>query len=374
MTNDGSNESKAVLISADLLWWGSDRVPGLKQQIHARCGIAEDAILLHGTHTHSGPQTSGLFTSYLGVMDESYVNALESRLIEGIEAAMFQVEPVRMEKVTGVSPLGINRRGVAKSPPETGPVDHDLRVVRFVTEDGCTKGLLVHYACHPVITRDNFVSSEYPGVAMEIVEQSVGGGVIAAFLQGTCGDINPGDDNQVIRGNNEVVLKIGKEFANYVMETQEKPHWHVAPCLLQWSKSVIELPLAKLPERERLMKSALLPGVIGEWSSLMLSRLDSLSPRIPLELTVLKLADNLSFIGMNAEVVVEYGLFIKQISEGNMLAMGYTNGMFGYIPTAQQLDEGGYESHESTFYFAMAASFDRAVESTLKEALRKLLG
>lgn len=380
VTSDESNrvsgdsaEEKAVLISADLLWWGSDRVPSIKRRICGRFGLAEDAILLHGTHTHSGPQTSGLFTSYLGVMDLSYIEAMENRVIEAVGVAFQHIDPVRIEQGIGYSPLGINRRGVLKSTPETGPVDHELRIVRFVKEDGATKGLLVHYACHPVITRENAVSSEYVGIALKFIERDLDEGAIAAFLQGTCGDINPSDGEQVIRGDNEVVMQIGKAFADCVIRMLEKPMRTLLTHRLQWSKTVIELPLSSLPEREQLESSALAPGVLGEWSSIMLERLDSLSSSIPLEITVVTLADGLSLIGLNAEVVVDYGLFIKRITQGSALPIAYTNGMIGYIPTAQQLSEGGYETHESTLYFAMASSFDHAVESTVKQALLKLL-
>src|SRR5262249_37896202 len=40
---EGESERKALLISADVLWWGSDRVPALKRRIHERYGIEEDA-------------------------------------------------------------------------------------------------------------------------------------------------------------------------------------------------------------------------------------------------------------------------------------------------------------------------------------------
>ncbi|NQX58247.1 neutral/alkaline non-lysosomal ceramidase N-terminal domain-containing protein [Paenibacillus qinlingensis] len=374
-TGDEKGEvvEKAVLISADLLWWGSDRVPVLKERIREQFGFAEDAILLHGTHTHSGPQTSNLFTSYLGVMDENYIGLMEDLIIEGITTALLQVEPVRIEQGIGSSPLGINRRGVVKSPQETGPVDHELRVIRFVKTDGDTKGLLVHYTCHPVITRDNFVSSEYIGVAMESVELIVGEGTVAAFLQGTCGDINPGDGKQVIRGNNDVVMQVATDFTKCVVETLDKPMRQLTPCHLEWRKTLVELPLKSLPDRCQLEKTAQSPGVLGEWSKLMLARLDSLSPSIPLEVSILKLAEELSILGMNAEVVVDYGLYIKQITKGTVLPIGYTNGMFGYIPTGQQLVEGGYETHESTLFFAMASSFDNSVELTVKEALFNLL-
>jgi hypothetical protein len=364
----------AVIISADLLWWGSDRVPEMLRRINARYGVAEDAILLHGTHTHSGPQTSGLFTSYLGPLEVGYVEWMEHQVIEGIEAAWKQAEPVRMEQGIGHSPLAINRRGVVKSPAETGPVDYELRVIRFVKEDGGTKGLLTHYACHPVISKDNSVSSEYTGVAMEIVEQTSGDGVVAAFLQGTCGDINPGDGERVIRGNNETVMQVGQAFAQRVIDTLNQPMKPLSPCRLKWSKTRVQLPLAPLPDREQLEITALSQGVAGEWSRIMLNRWDSLAPYLTMELIVLRLADSLSFIGMNAEVVVEYGLYIKSLTDGCVLPIGYTNGMFGYVPTARQLLEGGYETRASTVYFAMASSFDAAVEPTLKGAILGLLG
>src|SRR5690349_5501366 len=41
--------SRAVLISADLIWWGSDRVPAFKEAVHRRFGLEPEAVLLHGT-------------------------------------------------------------------------------------------------------------------------------------------------------------------------------------------------------------------------------------------------------------------------------------------------------------------------------------
>ncbi|MGG1513786.1 hypothetical protein ABE504_00125 [Paenibacillus oryzisoli] len=370
----GSAGQLALLVSADLLWWGSDRVPALKRRIRERFGITEDAILLHGTHTHSGPQTSGRFTSYLGVMDAEYVYALEQRVLDGIAEACRQLEPVRVEQASGQSPLGINRRGIVQTPPDPGPVDHELRVIRFVREDGSAKGLLVHYACHPVITRDNRVSAEYVGVAMGSVEQAVGGGAVAAFLQGTCGDINPGDGTQVLRGDHAAVTAVGEAFAECVLAALAGPMQESAACPLTWRKVSVELPLAPMPERAALEVTALAQGVLGEWSAIMLECYEALSPVIPLEITLLQLADGAVLLGMNAEIVVAYGLWIKSITGGAVLPMGYTNGMFGYIPTAQQLLEGGYETHESTLYFAMPASFDPAVEQVMKAGLRELLG
>ncbi|GGD78447.1 neutral/alkaline non-lysosomal ceramidase N-terminal domain-containing protein [Paenibacillus nasutitermitis] len=368
-SRNNGDAQRSLLISADLLWWGSDRVPDLKRRIHSRFGIEEAAILLHGTHTHSGPQTSLLFTSYLGQPDLVYLAKLEEHVLDGIEQALANLEPVRAERGTGQSLLGINRRGLRKSPPKTDEVDHELNVIRFTDLHDTPKAVFIHYACHPVITNENKFSSEYIGVAMETVEQQYGNGVVAGFLQGTCGDINPGDGQIVIRGTDEQVIEVGLAFAGDVLRVLDKPMTPLTGCRLQWRSETVELPLAALPDKQTLEDGLSLPDVHGEWHRIQLDRFHGLKQTMPLELTWLKLAEECSFLAMNAEIVVEYGLYLKRLSKGRILPIAYTNGMFGYVPTAAQLQEGGYESYDSTYYFAMPAVFDPKVEQVLKNAL-----
>ncbi|MBB6734321.1 hypothetical protein [Cohnella zeiphila] len=372
-SRDGGEERRSLLISADLIWWGSDRVPGLKRRIQERYGIDEAAILLHGTHTHSGPQTSGLFTSFLGEPDPVYLADLEERIVAGIGRAYDHLEPVRAERRIGRSALGINRRGLRKLPPVAGPADHELNVISYVLRGGQSKAVLVHYACHPVITNENRFSSEYVGVAMDAIEEQLGQGLVAGFLQGTCGDINPGDGQSVIRGTDERVVEIGRAFAEDVLRTLEQPGSALTGCQLRWRSESISLPLAALPDKADLESGLALPGVEGEWHRIQRSRWPSPEKAMPMEITLWRLAKEVSLLAMNAEVVVEYGLYIRRLSQGRILPVAYTNGMFGYVPTAEQLAEGGYESVESTRYFAMPSVFDPAVERVFKQALDRLI-
>ncbi len=50
---------------------------------------------------------------------------------------------------------------------------------------------------------------------MDTVEQTLGGGVISAYLQGCCGDINPAgaDGELILKGNDDEVTRIAKQFA-----------------------------------------------------------------------------------------------------------------------------------------------------------------
>lgn len=363
----------AVVVSADLIWWGSDRAAALKERIRKRWGVPETAILLHGTHSHSGPQTSARFTTYLGESDPEYLKFLEDAVLEGIGTAACSLDEVAVEKGSGLFALGINRRNIARTPPDPGPADHQLSVVRFRTREGKTKGLLVHYACHPVITRENVLSCEFPGVAMEEIENRLGGEAVAAYLQGTCGDVNPSRDGRVWRGTDDDVARAGLALADAAMSVLGGPLQPLPPAALRSHSAVVPLPLQPLPPVEELEKRADDPGVVGEWSRRMLAEYKRLQPFIGLELTRLTVAEGLSLLAMNAEVVVEYGLFVKGLSAGETLPVGYTNGMFGYIPTARQIAEGGYESIDSTVYFAMPAPFAPEVETVVRNALAGML-
>lgn len=92
-----------------------------------------------------------------------------------------------------------------------------------------------------------------------------------------------------------------------------------------------------------------------------------------LKVQYIKLNEQLSLLCCNAELVQAYGLFIKQLA-GNILPLGYSNGMIGYVPTQKQLAEGGYESVESIFYFGLPARLSSDNERNIQQAFKKILG
>ncbi|WP_409342368.1 neutral/alkaline non-lysosomal ceramidase N-terminal domain-containing protein [Paenibacillus sp. MBLB4367] len=364
--DEARNGQKALLISADLIWWGTDRVRGLKEQIARRWGIEEDAIIFHGTHTHSGPQTSSLFTPLLGEFDADYIRDMESKMVEGIERAGSRLEPVAIERGIGCCDIGVNRRLSAQmSPNLEGPTDPDVNVIRFVTEHGEPRALLVHYTCHPVVTRENLVSCEFTGVAMEQLEEAMGEGAIAAFLQGCCGDINPGMEGRFCFGDDSEVRQLGSKFAEAVLGILARPMAAVPPSPLGFVRKAVSLPLQKLPTLQELEDKKENDGVEGEWSRLLLEAPHKFVPHVAFELTLLTIGHGLSFLAMNSEVVVEYGLLLKEHVGSRILPIPYSNGMIGYVPTAKQLEEGGYEALESTLYFGLPAPFDPEIETII---------
>ena len=114
------------------------------------------------------------------------------------------------------------------------------------------------------------------------------------------------------------------------------------------------------------------PGIIGEWSKLLLNHPERLRPSVALEMTRLDIARDLVLLTFNAEMAVNYGLFVKSQSQRRLLPLGYTNGMIGYVPTAKQLSEGGYESNESFFYFGLPSPLHCSADALVRESIRKM--
>ncbi|GIP32939.1 neutral/alkaline non-lysosomal ceramidase N-terminal domain-containing protein [Paenibacillus sp. J2TS4] len=371
---------QALLVQADIIWWGSERMEAIYALLEKRWGLKREEVILHASHTHGGPQTSDLFMSALGTMDLSYVEWMEEQLMAGIEQAYANLEPVSLERGSGACQIGIHRRkeiegSIRMAPHPEGPIDTEVTVIRYRNEDGAVRGVMFHYTCHSTTTGDNRVTSEYPGAAMENVERELGEGVIASFLQGCCGDIRPAliREGAFYSGTEEDVGRLGQQLSDQVIEVLSRPMSRVPSAGLASHRQAVELSFRKLPSVEELQDRSGAEGVAGEWSRLLMNHPERNRPSIPLTMNIIRIADGLAFLAMDGEIVVEYGMFIKKISEGSVLPLAYSNGMIGYVPTARQVEEGGYEGGDSAVYFGLPSAFEPALEDQIKAAAVNLV-
>ena len=374
---------RTLLVTADLIWWGPDVVNTLRQTISSEWGIPPERVLLHATHNHSGPQTAIRFVPALGVCDEAYIKFLPSRIYDGLRECLKNLEPVEIGVDTGIWSGGVNRRKImdnacVMAPNYDGANDQSVTVVCFNTRQHRTKGILVHATCHPTTTGDNKVSSEFPGYAMEIIEREFSSStVIAGFLQGFCADVRPAlvRDGDFYRGDDSDVQRIGIALADKVIEIMKRDMCQVEPSKIEVTRMAVDLPFSQLPHRADLEAAVQSNDTkLVEWATVLLDDATRIQETVPLELTLVRLADSLHILAANAEMVVDYGEFAKSCFDGILLPLGYTNGIVGYVPTAQQLIEGGYEPAESTYYFGLPAPFSQAIETSIHKAILQLRG
>jgi len=73
-----------------------------------------------------------------------------------------------------------------------GPVDPGIGLLRLDKKNGQPLAVVYNFACHPiqgVPSRGN--TADIPGFASQVIEENLGGGALALFVQGCAGDINP---------------------------------------------------------------------------------------------------------------------------------------------------------------------------------------
>lgn len=88
------------------------------------------------------------------------------------------------------------RRAYSLPPDEEvagiGLVDPDIGLLRLDRTDGKTLAVIYNFACHPIIgTPGGGNTADFPGFASRVIEENMGDGAIAFFLQGCTGDVNP---------------------------------------------------------------------------------------------------------------------------------------------------------------------------------------
>lgn len=372
---------KALLVQADLIWWDTGHVLAMKRNIEARWGIKPEFVFFHASHTHGGPQTTDLFSPLVGVMSAEYIAFLERKVEQAIANAHERVEAVTMEKGTGLCEgIGVNRRlivdGVVNfTPNPDGPNDQEVTVIRCLTEDGRTKGLLFHFTCHPTTTSANRVNSEYCGAAMEQLDLEYGEGV-SCFLQGCCGDIRPNlhKDGHFYSGDNDDVQRSGALLADAVERILRNPMSLLKSAQIEGWLGQTDLPFRHIPLNEFTVEIAEDDEIVQVWRAMMDSDPQLRRESVALHAQLLKLADGFALMGLSGEVVIDYGLWVKSKSNGQILPLGYSNGMVGYVPTAVQIGEGGYESVTSGYYFGYPAPFADEVEVRMKEVIDGLMG
>ena len=188
-----SEETSLVLVACDLCVFNH---ADLHDQVQA---LGYDRLLFANTHTHAGPKMNQDFPS----AEKPWAATIGERILDAIKSAQESMFDGYFAASESQVQLGYNRlirRGnfalTYFDNPERipyRPVDEQVGVIRISDSSGNIRGVLVNYACHPVVLgpRNRELSADYPGVTRRLVEEKLGDDTVCLFFQGGAGDINP---------------------------------------------------------------------------------------------------------------------------------------------------------------------------------------
>jgi hypothetical protein len=102
-----------------------------------------------------------------------------------------------------------------------------------------------------------------------------------------------------------------------------------------------------------------------------LDRGEKLPEHYDCPIAVWQFDDDLTLVGLSGEVVVDFVSLLENALGPNKLWLaGYCNDVFGYLPSARVLREGGYETRG--LYTGGVGYFDARAQDVLVEKVREL--
>ncbi len=189
----------AVVISCDLVFVPASLTAEVRHRVAQATGLDPAWIMLHATHTHSGPC---LRVDYRSAYDPPYMELLPRRIARAAVAAVNALQEAELHHAcVPCEGMGTNRvydnfnygldalrEGFRPRRPElTDTCCHVLTA----TAGGRLLGFVSYFGCHNVVGGPGctYIHGDYAGIATGMLERE-NPGAIGVFLQGAEGDVN----------------------------------------------------------------------------------------------------------------------------------------------------------------------------------------
>ncbi len=366
----------AVLVTVDLLGLTARITGRVASLVQRRYRIRRADLLFNASHTHCGPVVDEQLSVAYDLSPEqwaairTYTAQLEDKLAAVIGDAVSRLRPARLRYARDEAGFAANRR--VKFSPH-GPVDHSVPVLRVDAAEGAALAVVFGYACHNTTLQDTFVRyhGDYAGVAQAVLEQRHPGST-ALFVAGCGADANP-----LPRGTLELVEAHGTALADAV-DRALKAAGPIDPSL-RTAYGSVDLPFAGEAAREQWRSRLDVEEVYKRRHAALMKAAVSRDGRLPAAqpnpVQVWRFGSGLTLVALGGEVVVDYALRLaREYPERRMWVAGYSNDVFGYVPSVRVLREGGYEGGDAMIYYGRPGPFTEAVEGLIVGEVRRLAG
>lgn len=349
------------LISSDLCLFSPGLYDSVTRDLQKETGIDPKHVLWSVTHTHAAPEIGppDIYKALLGRSDHDWDREYTARttraLIDAVKNARASLEPARIAFGNGVALANINRRAkdvdgrVSIGLNPEGPVDRVFNLIRVTRPDGSPIALVVNYAMHgTVMSGQNVsISGDGPGVVSAYLEEKLGGTVL--YVNGAAGNIAP-IYSVYANAKSGHLSEFRVLLGNRVLAAVNALGPGTGEASIRHAEKIVATP-----RKESLAWPEELAGYAGTDGR----------PLVKLPLRFVRINDTVVWtapVEMFCEIVMD----IRERSPFDQtMYFGYTNGWFGYMPTAKGFEEGGYEPRTSPFTPQVEADVSQAVTAVI---------
>ena len=344
-----SGEAQAAIVTLDLIGVSRELRQAVLKRLEGT-GIGDQNLLITASHTHSGPgamEKNFIAGLVFGGYQKWLVDWTADRIAGAVKEAQAGLKPAVLKAASGQAPgLTLNRRDPAKSynydtrrfsnaydpgNPEN-VTDDEIIVLRVDDASGRPLALLVSFATHgTVLGADNMlISADWPGAMQRELEQAFPPAVVL-YMNGAQGDQAPAmpdnpDDFACLEIIGQNVAQAALPLAQNALPIPAEP---VAAVLI---RREIDVPV-------RAMGFPIPKILFKRWY-----------PSMPLAGVR---AGDVIFLATPLEMISEIGLTLKAGAHGIgypvPIIAGLANGLFLYLTTPDEYDEGGYEAGNTVY-------------------------
>jgi neutral/alkaline ceramidase-like enzyme len=342
----------AAIAVLDVCGVPRDFVQRVQKRASKLTRIPSENIRVCVTHTHSMP-TLRFFRQW-GAVSKEYSALVEQRAVQAIVAAKEDLARadcyLGKERVTGgnhnrtTKTWKTNEAFTKEATDDERWLDTLLHALLFLREKPKRSLLWYQFSAHPVCYTDGNAGPDWPGLVAE--KMKAWDDLSPAFLQGDCGDVNPGPGNPSL-GDPEKVSD-----AVYAALHHATNHSSLVEVdAIRTATTAIKLPLniARLKDQLERYRKDPSQCTKGEWVDAGFAKdwFDSASKwktsqdQLRTPMTAMRLGD-LGLLFHSAELYSFYGLVIRRDSPfANTLVVGYADDFIGYVtdPTAHKNNE-----------------------------------
>lgn len=404
-----NGQQTLAIVVVDICAMQKDFIDEVKSLIGNQTGLPAENIMLSATHSHA---TGSVTSLLLGAADHAYRQKLPGLIARSVSLACQELRPARLAFGAVKAPEHLRCRRYhmeagyeafnpvtdqperVKTNPFGGetailepvaPVDPELAYMALQSTDGQWLGLLANYSLHYVGDWENgMLSADYFGCFAEEVQRllAAGTGFNAIMSNGTSGDVNIWDFKDQERypaGTLQKSRLIGRELAERVVASLNGLHWDTSPCLAAAFELVPVPRRETTPEAIERAKSILANANLESICEIDQENLRQIYARECLLLQEYQAVTSFpiqafrigqGMIGaLGGEFFSETGLWLKSRSPfKRYFTITMANGYTGYVPPAQELALGGYETWLCRSSYLAAPS-----EALIRQRLHKLL-
>jgi neutral ceramidase len=348
-----SGKSEAAMVVLDVLGLSAEFARKTKKRISKSIGIPEKNIRLCATHSHSTPAL--MFLRQWGALSPEFEKLAAERVVQAAVLAKKDLASADLyygkDRVQGGN---FNRTSKTwKTDADFGKesndaerwIDTTLHALYFQREKPKQSLLWYQFSCHPVCFNDTQAGPDWPGFVLN--KTIVRDELQPSFLQGHCGDVNPGEGTPWLGDPEKVSDAV---YAALHHATNHSEYVKVDEIRIESAQIPMPLDLQLLQRELETYEKDPAACNKGEWVDADFARnwhasmkkWSSRKTNYSAPLAAMLLGE-VALLFQPGELYSVYGLTIRRDSPfPKTVPIGYADDLVGYVPDPKAFENNEY--------------------------------